>query len=190
MKSTGAVAGTTLIVAVLAGCSGEASRSARDTSRDAGGNAAGSVITSAAFTTATSYLGIRYDSLPGAFTFESGALLPKAPGATGAAFDLDRIRTPRGEMVWLDSLVAVPGRARPGRIVRAELKIPPLASDERLMLGSCDVSAKPDPRVVAIVVVQSDSTRFTSIRQAWRADAGSGQFEVISVTDVTCTEPG
>jgi hypothetical protein len=187
MKAMGVMA----IVAALTACSGEAGRSgARDTSRDVGANAAGSVITPAAFTTATSYLGIRYDSLPAAFTFESGALLPKSAGATNASFDLDRIRTPRGEMVWLDSIVPVPGSARPARIVRAELKVPPLAADERLMLGSCDVNGRIDPRVVAIVVVQSDSMHFTSIRQAWRADAASGQFEVISVTDVTCSEPG
>jgi hypothetical protein len=186
MRAIGVVAAAV----ALAACSGEMGRGSRDTSRDAGANAAGSVVTPAAFATATSYVGIRYDSLPAAFTFESGALLPKTPGAANATFDLDRIKTPRGEMVWLDSIVQVQGRVRPGRIVRAELKVPPLAADERLMLGSCDVAGRIDPRVVAIVVVQADSTHFTSIRQAWRGDATSGQFDVIPVTDITCSEPG
>ena len=144
----------------------------------------------AAFTSATSYVGVRYDALPRAFAFETGAVLPKSPGAASASFDLDRIRTPHGEMVWLDSIVAVAGRARPGRVVRAELRVPPLARDERLVMASCDVSGHLDPHVVAIVVVTGDSTTFTSIRQAWRADATSGQFELIPVTGITCSEPG
>jgi len=98
-------------------------------------------------------------------------------------------------MVWLDSIVAVSQRGRPTRIVRAELKVPPLAADERLVLSSCSVDGKLDPRVVAIVVTSQSaavdsSARSTTIRQAWRADAAAAQFEVIPVTAIACDEPG
>jgi hypothetical protein len=165
---------------------GEAGKTARGDDASAGGT----VVSAEAFAAAAKYVGIRYDSLPSSFKFESGALLPKTPGTNVATFDLDRVRTPRGDMMWLDSLVAVPGRARPGRLVRAELKVPPLAADERLIASSCDVDGRFDPRVVAIVVVEPNATKFTSIRQAWRANAASGQFDVIPVTGIVCDEPG
>lgn len=178
------------IVVATAACSGEGGRNGAGASGDSGANAAGNVVSDAAFTSASSYVGIRYDSLPAAFTFESGAMLPKSAGAMSGAFDIGRIRTPRGDMVWLDSIVRVPGQARPSRIVRAELKVPPLASDERLVMSTCEIKESMDPRVVAIIVVKQDSTRAVTVRQAWRANVKSGEFDVIPVTGILCAEPG
>jgi hypothetical protein len=170
--------------ALIGACSGEGIRGRSDSAA-----AAGIVVSPAEFSTATKYLGIRYDSLPPTFTFVSGALIAMGPGSSAMGFDLDLVRTPRGNMVWLDSIVAVSPRGRPSRIVRAELRVPPLAADERLVMSSCDVDGHRDPRVVAIVIVEPSATQYTSIRQAWRADAASGQFEVIPVTGVACGRP-
>jgi hypothetical protein len=176
--------------AVVASCSSDdAGTRARDSA-----SAAGVVVSPAEFSAATKYVGIRYDSLPAKFTFVSGSLIPLTPGANSVSFDLDLVRTPRGQMVWLDSIVAVSPRGRPTRIVRAELKVPPLAADERLVMSTCSVDGRLDPRVVAIVVTSQsaavDSTaHLTAIRQAWRANAALGQFEVIPVTGITCDEP-
>lgn len=180
-----------LLVAGLAACSGETGKS----SGDSGASAAGTVVSAAEFSSAAKYVGIRYDSLPPKFTFVSGSLIPIAPGANSVGFDLDLVRTPRGQMVWLDSIVAVSQRGRPTRIVRAELRVPPLAADERLVMSSCSVDGKLDPRVVAIVVTSQGasvdtSARSMTIRQAWRADATSARFEVIPVTGIACDEPG
>jgi len=179
-----------VLAIVVAACSGETGKPARDS-----GASAGILVSAAEFSSAAKYVGIRYDSLPPKFTFVSGSLIPIAPGANSVGFDLDLVRTPRGQMVWLDSIVAVSQRGRPTRIVRAELKVPPLAADERLVMSSCSVDGKLDPRVVAIVVTNQgaavdSSARFMSIRQAWRADAASAQFEVIPVTGIACDEPG
>jgi len=62
-------------------------------------------------------------------------------------------------------------------------------------MSSCSTDGKLDPRVVAIVVTSQsatvDSTRqLTAIRQAWRANGASGQFDVIPVTGIVCDEPG
>ena len=178
-----------LVVAVAACSAGEASKS------DSGASAAGTVVTPAEFSSAKNYVGIRYDSLPAKFTFVSGSLIPVTPGSNTVGFDLDLVRTPRGQMVWLDSIVAVSQRGRPTRIVRAELRVPPLARDERLVMSSCSADGKLDPRVVAIVVTSQsatvDSTRqLTAIRHAWRANGASGQFDVIPVTGIVCDEPG
>lgn len=182
------VAGVLLTAgAVMAACSSD---DAGQRSHDSTASAAGVVVSPAAFTSATRYVGIRYDSLPRTFTFISGALIPNAPGTNTTSFDLDLVRTPRGEMVWLDSIIAVSDRGRPSRIVRAELKVPPLAPDERLVMSTCDVDGRLDPRVVAIVVVAPAETQATSIRQAWRADASSGKFEVIPVTGIACGDAG
>lgn len=180
-----------LLAIALAACSGEMGKR----SSDSGTSAAGTVVSAAEFSSAAKYVGIRYDSLPPKFTFISGALVPIAPGANSVSFDLDLVRTPRGQMVWLDSIVAVSQRGRPTRIVRAELRVPPLAADERLVMSSCSVDSKLDPRVVAIVVASqraaADTTaRSTTIRQAWRANPTAGQFEVIPVTGIACDEPG
>ena len=179
-----------LLVIAIAGCSGsDAGKS------DSGASAAGIVMTPAEFSSAKNYVGIRYDSLPAKFTFVSGSLIPIAPGSNSVGFDLDLVRTPRGQMVWLDSIVAVSQRGRPTRIVRAELKVPPLAPDERLVLSTCSVDGRLDPRVVAIVVTSrsaavDSTTQLTAIRQAWRASPVSGQFDVIPVTGIVCDEPG
>jgi hypothetical protein len=179
-----------LLAMAVAGCSGgDAGKS------DSGASAAGTVVTPAEFSSAKNYVGIRYDSLPAKFTFVSGSLIPVAAGRSSVSFDLDLVRTPRGQMVWLDSIVAVSQRGRPTRIVRAEVRVPPLAADERLVMSSCSADGKLDPRVVAIVVLDRSATvdssgRLATIRQAWRANAASGQFDVIPVTGIVCDEPG
>jgi hypothetical protein len=172
-----------LTCAVIAGCSGDETRG---DSHEGGASAAGTVMSAAEFSSATKYLGIRYDSLPPAFTFVAGALLPGSSGAGAAGFDLDLVRTPRGNMLWLDSIVAVSPRGRPSRVVRAELKVPPLAADERLMMSTCDVDGHVDPRVVAIVVIGPGVAQFPPVRQAWRANATTGVFDVIPVTGIAC----
>ena len=97
-------------------------------------------------------------------------------------------------MLWFDSIVAVSPRGRPSRVVRAELKVPPLAADERLVMSSCDVDGTLDPRVVAIVIIGPGPAALyrapATIRQAWRADATAGQFEVIPVTGIACERAG
>ena len=102
-------------------------------------------------------------------------------------FDLDLVRTPRGQMVWLDSIVAVSQRGRPADRAR-RAQVPPLAADERLVLSSCSV----DGSSIRGSSPSSSPTRarrrleraLVTIRQAWRADAASAQFEVIPVTDL------
>jgi hypothetical protein len=175
-----------VICTAIAACSGDGT--GRD-SHESGASAAGTVVSAAEFSSAPKYLGIRYDSLPPAFTFVSGALLPGASGAGAAGFDLDLVRTPHGDMLWLDSIVAVSPRGRPSRVVRAELKVPPLAADERLVMSTCDVDGRVDPRVVAIVVIGPGVAQFPPVRQAWRANAATGSFDVIPVTGIACGQP-
>ena len=135
-----------------------------------------------------SYVGLRRGSLPAGVTSEGGAVIPSRGSSGGGPYAFTRVRTPRGEMVWLDSISAG-GAPSPARIVRAELRLPPLARDERVMLASCDVDGALDGRVVAIVVNQPNVTKFTQVRQAWRANPATGAFEVIPVTGITCEEP-
>jgi len=172
--------------ALSAACSDAGSGGRHDTTS----SAAGIVVTPAEFISARRYVGIRYDSLPTTFTFVSGSLIAPGGGSSAAAFDLDHVRTPRGEMVWLDSIVAVSPRGRPTRVVRAELKVPPLAADERLVMATCEVDGRLDPHVVAIVVSAPAETHYAPIRQAWRANALSRQFEVIPVTGIVCDQAG
>ena len=181
------IAGVVIVVfALIAACSGEESGRG---SHDSSASAAGTVVSAAEFSAAPKYLGIRYDSLPPAFTFVSGALLPGASGPGASGFDLDLIHTPRGDMLWLDSIVAVSTRGRPSRVVRAELKVPPLATDEKLVMSTCDVDGHLDPRVVAIVIIGPGEAQAPPVRQAWRANAVSGAFDVIPVTGVACGQP-
>jgi outer membrane protein assembly factor BamB len=133
------------------------------------------------------FVGNRYESLPRGVTYVSGAVLATTRG--GPEYELARLQTPRGEMIWFDSLSHT-SRATPTRVVRAELKVPPLSRDERVFLASCDVSGKLDDHVVAIVVNEPNVTKFTKIRQAWRVNVERGQFELIPVAGITCEEPG
>jgi hypothetical protein len=58
------------------------------------------------------------------------------------------------------------------------------------MLASCDVNGRLDPLVIAIVVNEASVTRFTKIRQAWRANPGSRRFDIIPVAGIVCEDPG
>lgn len=134
------------------------------------------------FVHAASYVGMRYATLPAGFAYQAGSAIPRA--GAGARYALSRVQTPHGDMMWLEGLEGSK------RVVYAELRVPPLASDERLLIGSCDENGRLDPRIVAIVVADSGATRFTRVRQAWRANAGMGQFDLLPVAGIVCEEPG
>lgn len=133
------------------------------------------------FVHATSYVGMRYARLPSGFSYQAGSVIPPESGSE--RYVLSQVKTPRGTLLWLETL---DGRERS---VRAELRVPPLAADERLLIGSCDVNGRLDPRVAAIVVGDSGATRFTNIRQAWRGKPEAGQFELLPVAGIVCEEP-
>jgi hypothetical protein len=131
------------------------------------------------------YVGVHHDPLPAGVTSEGGALIRIG----SADYSISHVRARGVDMLWLDSIVA--GRKQnPEKVVRAELRIPPLDRDERLFMASCDVNGRLDSRVVAIVVNEAGVSKFTKVRQAWRADAAHGRFDVISVTGISCEDPG
>ncbi len=133
------------------------------------------------------YVGIHYDPLPPGTTYEGGAILT-GPDGRPISFALTHVLTPRGNYFWLDSLLPDDGAHR-SRIVRAALRVPSLARDEQMFVGSCDVNGKLDPAVVAIAVTERAVTRYAKIRQAWRAYPRSATFEVIPVAGIVCEEP-
>jgi hypothetical protein len=135
------------------------------------------------------YVGLKYGSLPSNVSYEGGAVLARGAGGVNGDYDFSHVRTPHGNMIWLDTLAAQ-GSGTPTRIVRAELTIPPLANDERLFMASCDVSGKFDSRVVAIVVSEPNVTQFTKVRQAWRVNVRAARFDLIPVSGVVCEDPG
>ena len=126
------------------------------------------------------YIGLRHGPLPAGVASLGGAVVR----IDGAEYAFTSVHTPKGDMVWLDSIAANV------KIVRAELRVPPLARDERLLMASCDAGGKLDGRVVAIVVNQPNASKFTQVRQAWRADARAGRFDVIPVAGISCEDPG
>lgn len=138
----------------------------------------------------SAYVGLQYDSLPADVALHAGAVIPRGTPGVNADYDLSHVTTPIGDEVWLDTLGAALGKGLRARIVRAELKVPPLAADERLFMASCDVNGTLDPRVVAIVVNQQGTSRFTRIRQAWRVNISQARFDVIPVAGVVCEDPG
>ena len=103
------------------------------------------------------------------------------------ALDFAHVATPAGDMIWLDTIVA-PAQRPPRKIVRAVLSLSPVAADERVFMASCDVNGRLDPMVVAIVVNEPNASRFTKIRQAWRANSATGRFDVIPVNGIVCEE--
>jgi hypothetical protein len=184
--------GKILFVAMVGGavaCSRDAphSKSAGTRAPDSAVTAGASASPQSALAPRGTHVGNRYETMPAGVTLVSGAVLPPSRGS--GEYELARVKTPRGEMVWFDSL-AHGARATPTRTVRAELRVPPLGRDERLFMASCDASGKLDARIVAIVVNEPNVTTYTKIRQAWRVNVQKGQFELIPVDGITCEEPG
>lgn len=178
-------------IAALGACtqtdsSGDAPRITHaDTAARASGSAQ-TITTSPERRAAANYTGLRYESLPRGFVLHGGSVVPTT---SGADYDFAHVSTPKGDMVWLDSLARATDGQR-AKIVRAALPIPPLARDERLVMASCDIHGRLDPRVIAIVVDEENATRFTQIRQAWRVDFGAHRFDVLPVDGIVCEDPG
>jgi hypothetical protein len=129
------------------------------------------------------YLGLRYETPPAGVRIREASMLP------GANYSVSHVATPKGDMIWLDSLVTSPNGPR-ARVIRAAIPIAKPAKDERLFIASCDVNGRLDPTIVAIAVNDTGSSKFTRIRQAWRIDTRSAAFELIPVAGITCEAPG
>lgn len=164
-------------IVVLYGCSGESLRTSRSPDTMIGSPPRKSSATSRRSTA------VPATALPAGVKFHSGATIPNSD------YVFRRVETPRGEMVWLDSVTqSTSGGA--SRQLLTELRLPPLAPDERVVLASCDVSGRLDAFVVAIVVSEPNATRFTKVLQAWRADPHTRRFEILPVGGIMCEDPG
>jgi hypothetical protein len=119
------------------------------------------------------------DALPRGFKLEGGATV------LNTDYVFRRVMTPRGDALWLDSMHRDGSRTR-----RAELSLPPLAADERVMLASCDANGRLDPLLVAIVFNEANVTRFTRVRQAWRANPKAQRFDIVPLAGIECEDPG
>jgi hypothetical protein len=169
---------------LLAACSGESVHDTQAKADEAGARGArGSAVDDAPGSSATA---VRYDTLPPHEQFVGGSVLMH-PNGKPTPFVFSQVQTTRGGVLRLDSVVAGAPHAR-SRIIRAELAVPPLAADERLLIGSCDAGGHLDPALVAIVVTDTGTARYTRIRQAWRARSEVGRFEVVPVRGITCEE--
>jgi hypothetical protein len=172
------------VALALVACSSDAARKERSSDVAAAGT--GTLPSSSPPTVASGrYIGTRHGPLPSGIVSQGGALVR----IDGVDYAFTHVRTPTGDMVWLDSIVSGGGQT-PTKIVRAELRVPPLARDERLLMASCDVDGRLDGRVVAVVVNEPNVTKVTKIRQAWRADGRLGRFDVIPVAGIVCEDPG
>jgi hypothetical protein len=152
-------------------------------STTAAGGGQGADLPRAPAPNGSSYVGTTYSTPPNGVKSVGGATLSSGSDVRGN-YAFNHVATPRGEMIWLDTIGAT------SRVVLAELPLPPLANDERLFIGSCDVAGRLDPRTIAIVVNQPGVTRFTEIRQAWRVDLRAARFDLIPVAGVVCEDPG
>jgi hypothetical protein len=166
------------MLAAISGCSRESSRSAQSTDTAIAASPRGATGASASTGVVT-----RGAALPPGVKLVSGATIPNTD------YVFRRVATPRGDAIWLDSM-AQDGSPTPTRTRRADLALPPLAADERVMLASCDVNGGLDPLVIAIVVNEANVKRFTKIRQAWRANPASRRFDIIPVAGIVCEDPG
>ena len=182
------VAGMTAVALLAAACTGGADR--RSARVDSAVVAPAPTSSRAAAAAEGDYVGLHYVALPANVRSEGGAVIPRENGDTAGDYDLARVRTPLGDMIWLDTLSAPAGRMRPSRVVLAVLRIPPLAADERLFMASCDVAGRVDERIVAIAVTEPGAARSTRIRQAWRADTRRARFDIIPIAGIACEEPG
>jgi hypothetical protein len=168
-------AATAVVITVLSACSREPSRRMQSTDT--------AIVTSpkraASKGSGSHDVALRGEPLPPGVKLESGATIPNTD------YVIRRVATPRGGAIWLDSVSQdrVPIR-------RAELTLPPLATDERVMLASCDVNGRLDPFVVAIVVSETNVRRLTKVRQAWRANSEARRFDLLPLAGIVCEDPG
>jgi hypothetical protein len=133
------------------------------------------------------YIGTVHAPLPAGVTLVAGTVIADKFGHP-SVFSFSHVRTPSGEMIWLDSAEARAGGAT-RQVVLAELPIPPLANDERLFMGSCDVRGRLDGSIVAIIVNEPKVSRFTKVREAWRADSRVRRFDLVPLEGVSCEDP-
>ena len=169
---------------------------AKDAAREAATKSSASIDTAAAAQAPTSpptstgpasLVGLAYSTPPTGVTFVSGAVIPTNAGAP--TFDLAHVKTPNGDRLLLQTAgPKISGAA--SHLVVADLALPPMGPNEHLVMASCDVNGKLDPRVVAIVMIEPDTARFRKVCQAWRANPDAKRFDIVPVDGVVCEEPG
>lgn len=177
-------------VLLVAGCTQTDSRADAPRLRGTETAVGATMTTSPAQRAKANYVGLRYEGLPRGFTYLAGSVITPTPAGASGDYAFSQVRTPKGEMIWLDSLGAPIRGGDRARTVRAALVVPPLARDERVFMASCDAKGKLDPMIVAVVVNSSEAGKFSKIRQAWRADITAGRFDVLPLDGIVCEDPG
>jgi hypothetical protein len=131
------------------------------------------------------FIGMRHDgSPPEGYTELAGSMLPDADGREYA---LAHVLGAGMNMVWLEKLAYRDEQGGPHWEVRAAISIPPVGSDEALVLGGwCEASGRADRGVFALVGADTYDDWFTEVRRAWRVDVARESIEAISTEDVRC----
>ncbi len=102
------------------------------------------------------------------------------PDVVVSAFACEGNATLRLERRVLAALTGTPAVEE-----RDVVMVPPLATDERFLLGVCRLDGTPDAAVAAVVRMQNAAT-LRNIRVAFRVDRRRQRFEPVAAERVTC----
>src|SRR3954470_9578771 len=165
------------IAAVAASALGAVACSRESSSRRQGDSATAATTPASAKPMVKSYVGYGYDPVPDGVSLVSASEI-MTPDGKPTHFVLTHVLTPRGNTMWLDSLLPSDGQVR-RRIVRAEQPVD-VENGNRLIISTCDVHKKLDPSVVAIVRDSTDiQGKYPAVVRAWRANPAEAKFDTI-----------
>ncbi len=140
------------------------------------------------------YIGLHFDTLPAGLESPDGSVLD----GSGTYYTVNQVVKDSGEMLWLERNICHDESGHPYYEIRAVLILPALQEKEKLIIGTClmkedltpEAAVNPvfDPAIVAIGRFEDIYQPPVTISHAWRANAQTESFEVLSPESVTCTE--
>jgi hypothetical protein len=131
-------------------------------------------------------LGLEFglDSFPSDFIEHTGYVL----GAMEEnEYIIDHVSKGPTQLLWLCRLTGRDQQGSPNLKILDILILPVFASDEQLLMGTCNYQSQPDPEIISLAkFIESEAKN--EVRHAWRANRSTQRFEEIPASLVSCVD--
>ncbi|MBD3869573.1 MAG: hypothetical protein IFK94_15745 [Acidobacteria bacterium] len=134
------------------------------------------------------YVGLEYSNIPTELRQGGSAYIESSGGRN---IGLQLVHCEEYSELWLTRWLTDSAGRGPDQVITA-LKLPPIASDQRIIFGNsnCRLNKKFDPWVVALVQYDAEARFFSHVYRAWKIDIEKNSFEEIDTEGIDCINEG
>ena len=133
------------------------------------------------------YIGLQYPPVPDGITIEGGWVIEQKGSNALSDYSIGSVVEGDKTSLWLERLIGQDPQGKPSFQVVDVLPLPPIDNQKEDILGGspyqCRINeGEYDPTLIVIAQLEDGNTEFlTQVRQAWRVDLASEQFNEINL---------